>query len=121
MVFTFDATDFTSHALEDLGRAITHYVATIVNDNETGKPTITFSAGTSRTAVFLRKEQVYKMDQSGWVEQGDAFMMIAASITIAKGDEIGIDSGRYRIDDFVTRYGGSVAMYKFVRLIYVSG
>lgn len=117
----FTANDFTNGALADLGRSFTHYAATIVTDNETGKPVLSFDAGTTRTGVFLRKEQVYKLDNTGLVEQGDAFLMIPTTVTLNKNDEVGIDSGRYRVENSITRYAGSVAMYKFVRLIFVSG
>lgn len=121
MALMVDSVDFTSAALADLGRTITRYAATIVNDNETGKPVLTFASGTSFTGVFLRKEQMFKLDNSGWVEQGDAFVMVESTTTLNKADEIEIDSGRYRVDDRITRYFGAEAMFSYARLMFVSG
>lgn len=119
MTANFSANDFLNGALSDLGRTFTHYAATTTHDNITDDETLSFATGVSRSGVFLRREAVFKLDQSGWAEQGDAFVMVANTITLAKNDELTIDSKRYRVDNTIKRYIGTTNMHNFSRLLLV--
>lgn len=112
----FTSNDFVNHALADLGRSVSYRAPTIYLDNETGKQTITLGSASTITGVFLRKQQSYQLDQSGFFESGDAFLMTAPTVTVAKEGQVEIESRKFRVDDTIARRIGNTHMHNFTRL-----
>jgi len=99
---------------------ITLYAATNVNDAYSGDiASISYSAGTTISGVFLRRNAVVNKVEEGELEEGDAYLMVDPSTTVNHHDKVKVDSKYYIINsEPVVRHWGDNEVQKFCTLIF---
>lgn len=91
---------------------------TKIEDNMSGSERLVEgTADSTYEALFFRKEDVWKTDNSGLFQDSDAIIIVKTSQTLNINDKITFDSQNYRVKTApINRYMGSTAIYKVAQL-----
>ncbi len=111
--------DFTDNVLRDLGTSITLIKRTRFPDNITGSPTYVEATPITIQGVIVKRNTRYTWPKEGYLELGDAFVMVPFNVDITKEDHVIFDSQRYRVDSVIRRIPGNQKMFKSCNLFKI--
>lgn len=111
--------DFTDNALNDLGTDVTWISRTKYIDNITGAATFVEASPVTIQGVFTKRALRFNWNKEGWVEMGDAYVMVPYSTTIKEEDYVEYDDERYRVATVLPRIPGTVGQFISVILFKV--
>lgn len=114
------ATDFGSSVISDIGVTVTRIPVTKNEDQMTGDETFVDGTSTTFTAYIVRKNQQWVFDKEGKIEGGDALLMCTTAKTINVDDKISYQGDTFRVQTVITRYAGTLPMFKTVNLFLVT-
>lgn len=102
--------------ITDLSKTLSRTPVTETNHPISGEQYLTDGTPGNISGIFYRKEDSWSQDKEGLFQGADGIIMIKTDVTLNKNDKIGFDSQTYRVHSVVTRYMGSVALYKMARV-----
>ena len=113
--------DFTDNVLLDLGTDVTWIARTKFIDNLTGAPEYTEESPVIVQGIFTKRALRYNWNKEGYIEMGDAYVMLPYDVLIKKADFIIFDGEKYRVETVLPREPGGVKQYKSVILYKIEG
>ena len=113
----FSISDFVNGPLAQQGQTVTHEVATKTTSNITGDRTLSYAAGVSITAIFLRRKTTHLYDKDGLLETGDSYLMSQIADNVSRNDRITVNGVKFRVERVDRRDpDGSTPMFDFCTL-----
>jgi hypothetical protein len=99
---------------------VTHTPVTYTNSNIEADETGTDGTPATITVYIVRKSRPWNFDKAGFIEGGDATMLVKYDQTISRGDKIAWNGNNYRIQTVLDRdqLGGDIA-YKACNLFKI--
>jgi len=98
---------------------VTLYANTDTYDPITRSRSDSFSAGTTISGIFLRRNALITLFEEGALEEGDAYLLVDKSITINRHDKVTVDSVNYLVDDTIIRYWGDNQLFLSCKLTFL--
>jgi len=115
-----ELTDFTLGPLADFGKTVSRIPITKTTDNITGREILTQGTPVNITAVADRAQKPWMFDNAGKLEEGgDAFIMVAPSVTLNEQDYVSFDGITYEVRSLVTISPGGTAFFKHGNLFII--
>lgn len=96
-------------------KSITYTPVTKSTSNLTGDETLTDGTPSTISGAFYRKEDSFMQDKFALLDNADAILIVAPTVTLSKNDKVTYDSQTYRIDKVVTRRIGTVSFYNLAQ------
>jgi len=117
MSLGISANDFSA-ILADLGTALT-YRAYAGSLDEFGGTSYSFAADTTKTWIFFKHGSKTFLSKFGIVEEGDAYVIVPATVTISYRDRIVYNSETFEYTPdcvWAERKAGGTSCYKYYTL-----
>lgn len=116
----FSEVEFETILDDTVGRLVSHQVVTKTVSNITGQETLSYASGVSIKVYFMKYNQQWDYQKSGFHEKGDAVMLALPASGVKKDDRIVIDDQTYRIQEAFSVPGTFNPASSDVTLIYIA-